>query len=92
MMLSASMLLPQPDSPTTPSASPGAMVSRTSDRMLRARGERDVQPLDREQRHGSDLHARIEHVAQAVAEQIEAEHAEHDREPGEDRDPRRLRA
>ena len=32
--------------------------------------------------------ARIEDVAQAVAEEVEAEHDDHDREPGEDREPR----
>ena len=50
MMLSASMLLPQPDSPTTPSASPGSMLSRTSDRMFAPEASADVQPLDLEQR------------------------------------------
>src|SRR5438045_4502195 len=32
---------------------------------------------------------RIERVAQAISEEIEAEHGHHDREPGEDREVRR---
>ena len=31
---------------------------------------------------------RVEDVAEAVAEEVEAEHDDHDREPGEDRQPR----
>src|SRR5678816_2929943 len=39
---------------------------------------------------GSDLQPRIQDVTQPVAEQVHAEHREHDAEPREGRDPPRL--
>ena len=53
--------------------------------------EADAEPVDLEQRHGLARRPRIEDVAQAVAEQVERQRAEEDREAGvEDELRRRL--
>src|SRR5215813_9150813 len=86
-------LLPQPDSPTIPSVSPGAMSNEmpltacTVPRRVSKRTCRSSTP-----RRGS-LSTRaqlgIERLAQAVADQVEAEHGDDDGEARDDGEERR---
>src|ERR687897_3669008 len=87
-------LLPQPDSPTIPSVSPGAMSNempltawivprRVQNSTRRSRTDR------RALRPATEL--RVECLAEAVADQVEAEHRDHDREAGDDRQVDRRR-
>src|SRR5512132_80724 len=113
---SAVTLLPQPDSPTIPSVSPGEISNEipltawtsplpvqnwtrrsstersgsldATDRLPPTRPQvREPAPLTELPCAAAEL--RIERLAQAVADQVEPEHREHDRDPGNDREPRR---
>ena len=79
-------LLPQPDSPTIPSVSPGAMSNeipltawivprevQNSTRRSSTDRRAPLWPL------GPTAELRVERLAQAVADQVEAEHRDHDR-------------
>ena len=84
-------LFPQPDSPTIPSVSPGAMsneIPLTACTVPRLVQNSTAQVLDREERLASVTAAqlRVERLAQAVADQVEAEHGDHDRDAGDDRE------
>ena len=82
--------LPEPDSPTMPSFSRPTVEAHAAHRLddaMRAR-EAHAEVLDREQRrHRSSLGLGVEHVAEPVAEQVEAEADDEDREPGHRRHP-----
>ena len=86
--------MPQPDSPTMPSVSPGAMSNEmplTAWTSPRARPELDAQ-VARPTSSALTVSAtelRVERLAQAVADQVEAEHRDHDRDAGDDRQVRR---
>src|SRR5471030_161960 len=90
--------LPAPDSPTTPSTSPGAIskeTSSTASRVPRRVGNSTRRP--RTSSSGGLLEAAviafissqlgIECVAQPVAQQIDGEHEGGERGPRKDRDP-----
>ena len=82
---SASVVLPQPDSPTSPRISPSATRSETSASAETRRGRRrsDTPGRGTRARRVTRLHpAGIEAGAQAVAEEGEGQHGEGDREPG----------
>src|SRR4051794_26379075 len=107
-------LFPQPDSPTMPSVSPGAMsketpltactiprsvwnltsrfsTERSGSRLDRIGDPRDVlRVLPPPQLEPADAAAqlRVERLAQAVADQVEAEHGDDDRDAGDDREVR----
>src|SRR5919109_5496003 len=81
-------LLPQPDSPTIPNVSPGAMSNempltactvprRVQKRTWRSSTERSASLATRAQ-------LRIQRLAEPVTDQVEAEHREHDRDAGDD--------
>ena len=76
-----------------PSVSPGAISNEmplTACTVPRARPELDAQVLDAEQRLSSAApQLRVERLAQAVADQVEAEHGDDDRDAREDREERR---
>ena len=82
---SAVMVLPEPDSPTSPSVSPARIAKLTPStaftrpqRVLGARG--DLSPRGRSRSYLPE--ARVEPVAEPVAEEVEGEHDEHDAAPG----------
>src|ERR1700736_4049248 len=88
----ASVVLPQPDSPTSPMISPGRIVRLTpsstragpdsvANETKRFSTSRRLAPAD------GTADPRVEHVTQAVAEEIESHHDEEDREPGRERVP-----
>ena len=88
--------LPAPDSPTTPSTSPGAISNEMpwTARSVPCRvGNSTHRFVDGEQRLGRDCRhrhsaqLRVERIAQPVAEQIDREHHDHERRAREDRDP-----
>src|ERR1700677_1720962 len=95
-MESAVTLLPLPDSPTTPRLSPSAMAKDTSSTaVLQPRSPRNWTVRFSISSNGaaiSDaaLQAWVEEVAQAVAEQIEAERGQGDAETGKQHHPPRL--
>ena len=74
---SAVTLLPLPDSPTMPSTSPGASVEADAvdGDLSRPGGPNTTRRFSTESSVSAMLHLepRIEHVAQAVAEQVQAE-------------------
>src|SRR5471030_2981253 len=85
---SALTLLPLPDSPTMPRHSRGCTAKLTSSTTV----SQPVSPRNWTVRlstassgaiSGLDLEARIEHVAQAIAEQVHAERGQADRGAGE---------
>src|SRR5215208_2904101 len=88
----ASMLFPLPDSPTTPTTSPGSTIKETSSKIVASVPAKTVvRPCtSRTGRPTSDPHARVENVPKAVAEQVEAKNRGNDREPREQGDPRRV--
>src|ERR1700733_7563436 len=88
-------LLPDPDSPTIPSVSPGktsyvmsstawttpsSVLNSTARFLIERTGSGTNSPL-----------RRIERVAQPVADEVHAENDQHDRQAGEDRQPPLLR-
>src|SRR5271163_536847 len=89
---SAVIVLPEPDSPTIPRLSPADAendISRTTRRGPRGVGRSTARSTTSSSISAPRPQTRIERVAQSVAEQIESEHAERDREAGEDRQSRR---
>src|SRR5205823_878081 len=83
-------LLPEPDSPTIPSVSPGktsevtpstawTIPSSVLNSTVRSRIERTGS--------GTNSLSRIERVSQAVPNEVDAEHDEDDRQPGEGDEP-----
>src|SRR5215470_3243939 len=91
----ASVVLPQPDSPTSPMISPGRIVRLTpsstragpnsvANETKRFSTSRRLSPA------GGTADPRIENVTQAVAQEIEAHHDEKDRKPRSERVPPRL--
>src|ERR1700730_14467122 len=91
----ASVVLPQPDSPTSPMISPGRIVRLTpsstragpdsvANETKRFSTSRRLSPAD------GTADPRVEHVTQTVAEEVESHHDEEDREPGRERVPPRL--
>ena len=83
--------LPQPLSPTIASVSPSLTWKETPSTARltpSGRAEMGLQILDLEQRHRSDLlrHARIERVAQAVAEEVHGEHRHREEDRREEDD------
>ena len=85
-------LLPEPDSPTTATVSPGATENDTrctACTVAREPTELDAQTVDLERRdaHAADPPTRIERVAQTVADEVDREHGEEDGEPGEHGEP-----
>src|ERR687888_1693216 len=110
---SAVTLLPQPDSPTMPSVSPGPIsneipftactvplpVQKWTRRSSTAKRDASGTTEDAPAEEPEDLplaeppHAaaelRVERLAQAVADQVEPEHGDHDRDPRHDGQERR---
>src|SRR5512132_3570383 len=89
-------LLPQPDSPTMPSVSPGAMsklMPLTAYTVPRRVQKRTC--MSSTESRGCLLATRpqlpIERLAQPIPDQVEAEHGEDDRKTGDDREERRDR-
>src|SRR5919198_813657 len=86
-------LLPQPDSPTIPSVSPGAMSNEmpltacTVPRLVQKRTWRSSTERSASLATGAQL--RVQRLAQPVADQVEPEHRDDDREAGDDREERR---
>ncbi len=56
-----------------------------------AAGQHGGEMIDGEDRAHLSPHPRVEHVAQPVAQQVEAQHRHDDRNTGKQRDPRRIR-
>ena len=86
-------LLPQPDSPTMPSTSPSSSANESRRRPATTPSsvsKRTVSASTSSSAHHAGR-PRVEDVAQPVAEQVERERAEEDREPGIDGEPRRRR-
>src|ERR1700761_6363477 len=79
----ASVVLPQPDSPTRPMISPG-WSERLTPSSTRATPASVVKDTDRSRTDNSSAsiapHPRIEHVAQPVTEQVEAHPHQQDRD------------
>ena len=90
---SPKVLLPHPDSPTTPTISPGSTRSDTSSRASTSPPcERKLTERPRTSSTGSvTAGSAVERVLQPVAEQVEAERRDEDGQPGEDREERSLR-
>src|SRR5712691_6811790 len=86
-------LFPQPDSPTIPSVSPGSMskvmplTACTVPRRVQKRTCRSSTERSAALATGPEL--RIERLAQPVTDQVEAEHRDDDRDPGNDCEERR---
>ena len=86
--------LPAPDSPTTPSTSPGAIaneMSSTATSVPRRVGKLDAQ-VRCTSSSGSGIaigspQLRVQRIAQPVAEQVDRQHHDHQRRAGKDRDP-----
>src|ERR1700712_4515751 len=83
-------LLPEPDSPTTPTTSPGATL-----RSIRSTAGKPLKLTARLRMVNKSLMSRhpfefgIERVAQAIAEKIDGEHGNQDRQAGHGHDPPR---
>src|SRR5581483_5335070 len=99
-MARASVVLPQPDSPTSPMISPRRSdrltVSSTRATPLSAWNETDKPAMSSNGcASGGTIDAppdpRVEHIAQPVAKQVEAHHDEQDRDPRRGRVPPGLR-
>src|SRR3712207_4666030 len=89
MMAAPVMDLPAPDSPTTPSTSPGWMLKETSSSATsvpRRVGNSTRRFFTSSRGNVLDIlpQLRIEGVAQPVAQEIDGEHEDDQREPGED--------
>src|SRR5262245_42042981 len=96
-MLMAVTLLPQPDSPTTPSVSPRAMPKLTPSTARTTPSSvwkcvRRSRISSRGSAISGGLQARVERVAHALAEQVVEHHGQEDDEAREDLDPPVLRA
>src|SRR4051794_31529126 len=93
---SAVTLLPLPDSPTMPTQSPSATSSETlSIAVTQPESTRNCTVRSRSESSGAvtsvaSLEPRIEHVAERVADEIEAERGEADGDAGEQHHPPRL--
>src|SRR5271155_3947673 len=90
---SAVIVLPEPDSPTTPRLSPSASendVRSTTRCEPRGVGRSTASSATSRSILSPRLQFRIERVAQAVAEKIEAEHAERDGYARVERESRRV--
>src|SRR5579859_7568204 len=90
---SAVMLLPDPDSPTTPTTSPSPIENETPSRIVRP-PTLVLRPSISSTGFGAisatlELEARIEHVAQPVTHQVHAEHRDGDDQARKQRDPGR---
>src|SRR5436853_2984794 len=91
-MASEVTLFPQPDSPTIPSVSPGAMSKEipltacTVPRRVQKRTYKSSTERSAVLSTGSELG--IERLAQAVPDQVEPEHGHDDRDPGNDGEER----
>src|ERR1051326_533683 len=88
----ASVVLPHPDSPTSPMISPGRMVRLTpsSTRAGPDSVANETKRFSTSRRltsAGGTADPRVEHVTQAVAQEIESHHDEEDRKPGRERVP-----
>src|ERR1051326_8464018 len=88
----ASVVLPQPDSPTRPMISPGRMVRLTpsSTRAGPDSVANETKRFSTSRRlasAGGTADPRVEDVTQAVAQEIEPHHDEEDREAGRERVP-----
>src|SRR6185503_12580058 len=91
-MALASVVLRQPDSPTRPTISPGPRVRLTPSSTLAvpasvAKETRRFSTSRRLSPGGGTSDPRVEDVAQAVAQEIEAHHDEEDGKPGCQRRP-----
>src|SRR5262249_23287165 len=95
---SATVLLPEPDSPTSPSTLPGWIeketpsTARTTPRPVancvrRPSTSRTAVLMRRLSMQVVAHHARVEDVAQPAAEEVEADHGDEHRNPGADRHP-----
>src|SRR5262249_36389542 len=93
-MVRDSVVLPQPDSPTSPMISPAASdrFTPSSPRALPASVTNDT-ARSRTDSNSADIasHPRIEHVTQAVTQQVEPHHHQQDRHAGCRRVPPGLR-
>ena len=99
MTASAVTVLPEPDSPTTATRSPGASANDTPSTArtgalvgarTRRTGRRSRAPAPRSSSAGrscADRCARVERVAQTVADEVDREHGEEDRQPREHGEP-----
>src|SRR5262245_38523038 len=90
MMDSEVTLLPQPDSPTSPSTSLVSIVKLTPStaRSTPWLVAKCVSSPSTDRRGvTSHLQPRIERVAQPVAEEVDGQHGQHDREPWKRREP-----
>src|SRR5690242_11125213 len=88
----AKVVLPQPDSPTSPMISPGRIVRLTpsSTRAGPDSVANETKRFSTPRRlasAGGTADPRVEHVTQAIAEEIESHHDEENREPGRERVP-----
>ena len=88
-------LLPQPDSPTIAEHLAGVERERHAVDGVHGPSSSESKPRREQARRPraapSSRHPRVEDVAQAVAEQVEGQRRQRDREAGEDRQPRRPR-
>src|ERR1700730_507560 len=88
----ASVVLPQPDSPTSPMISPGRIV-RLTPSSTRAEPDSVANETKRFSTSrrlasaGGTADPRVEHVTQTVAEEVEPHHDEEDRKAGRERVP-----
>src|SRR5438128_1560719 len=92
MMDSEVTLFPQPLSPTSPRTSPRSMAKLTPSTARStpcAVAKWVSRPCTSRSADMSDLETRIERIAQPVAEKIDGQHGQHDREPGEGGEPPR---
>src|SRR5436853_283437 len=92
MMDSEVTLFPQPLSPTSPRTSPRPMAKLTPSTARStpcAVAKWVSRPCTSRSADMSDLETRIERIAQPVAEKIDGQHGQHDREPGEGGEPPR---
>src|SRR5437879_2866056 len=88
----ASVVLPQPDSPTSPMISPGRIVRLTpsSTRAGPDSVAKETKRFSTSRRlasAGGTANPRVKHVTQTVAQEIEPHHDEEDRKAGRERVP-----
>src|ERR1043166_6278587 len=88
----ASVVLPHPDSPTSPMISPGRIVRLTpsSTRAGPDSVANETKRFSTSRRlasAGGTADPRVEYVTQAVAQELDPHHDEEDREPGRERVP-----
>src|SRR5215468_2413363 len=82
-------LLPEPDSPTTPSDSPSAttILTRSTARPVPVREGNVTDRFSISSRAMSALQSGIEGIAQAIAEKVEGKHCDQDHDAGERHHP-----